>query len=275
MKKITFSLIFVTCLSSTVFAQISPPGLGRVQAASWFVIALRQGLDSANKKQSVTYLGIGRTSEPTGDGNPFKKQAIFVLNQEFYNHYSKNWQYSYALSYRRQNQYEDIPPYDKASPSIEQEFRVYGRYSYLLSSPRFKWVNTLRQEFRKFFDPNFNKVEENFQLRTRFKTQLTANVDEKKVHRIISSAEALFSVSKDNFPEKSWGKFGYREARFCLYYSVAPTKGPFVFDVGYMNDLLGKGSSIHDAHYIALDIIWENPFGKIKLKKNPANDQLD
>ena len=59
------------------------------------------------KKESMTYIGIGRKSNPEGNSNPFHKQAILVINQEFYNNYVENWQYSYAISYRYQNNYED------------------------------------------------------------------------------------------------------------------------------------------------------------------------
>ncbi|HYK76803.1 MAG TPA: hypothetical protein VEV16_07490 [Daejeonella sp.] len=275
MKKSVGILFFCCMLGNIALAQISPPGLGKVQAASWFALALRQDLDTLHKKQSVTYIGLGRISDPSGDGNPFKKQAMFVLNEELYNHYRPNWQYSYALSYRRQNLYEDTPPFAASHPNVEQEFRIYGRYAYITGSSKLKWTTTLRQEFRKFFDPAFKKTDENFQFRTRLKTQLAVNLDQKNIHKLTGSAEALFSISRDNFPEKTWTGFSYRESRFCLYYTLSPQKIPLVFDLGYMNNLLGKGHSTNDAHYLALDIIWENPFGKIKPKKVKVSNPVD
>lgn len=264
-----FKIIFLAAIGlilipGLTIAQLSPPGLGKAKTASWFAFGLKQTLDSAKKKESMTYIGIGRKSNPEGNANPFHKQAIIVFNQEFYNNYVENWQYSYAISYRNQNNYEDSPPYNASDPSHEQEFRIYGRYSYITGNNRLKWKNTFRQEFRKFFTPQFTKAEENFQLRTRLKTQLSVSLGESKIHQIIGSAEALFAVSKDNFPEKKWTRFAYKESRLGAYYSISPSGIPFTFDIGYMNNILRKNSNVS---YISIDVVWENPFGDKKNKK--------
>lgn len=184
------------------------------------------------------------------------------MNQEFYNHYAERWQYSYALSYRREQVYEAQPPYGEATPSAEQEFRVYGRYSYILPGRRLKFTNTLRQEFRKFFTPDFGAAEENFQLRTRYKTQLAVSLDAGGVHKIIGTAEALFAISRLHEPQPAWTAFAYKESRFNLYYSLSPKSIPFTFDLGYMNNLIGTGHNTVDVPYLALDVVWERPFGK-------------
>src|SRR5689334_13059308 len=80
-------------------AQISPPGMGETNTASWFAFGVRQSLDSSEKIQSFTYIGLGRISGPTSY-NPLKYQEIFVINQEFYHRFHKHWHYSLALSYR-------------------------------------------------------------------------------------------------------------------------------------------------------------------------------
>ncbi|MDB5274003.1 MAG: hypothetical protein JWO58_2370 [Chitinophagaceae bacterium] len=258
-------ILFVGVLSyHSVFAQISPPGLGNANTASWFAIGIRQRLDSANHKQMVTYIGTGRISDPD-NYDPFKKAAILVLNKEFYNLFHKNWQYSVALSYRRQNEYAEDAPYEKQSTGYKQEFRLYGRYSYILRNKKLKWVNTFRQEFRKFDTDKFKDWDETYQLRSRFRTQLTWNIDKRKIHSLVTSAEVLFSISKEL--NNGWSDFDYRESRFCLYYSFAPSQSPLVFNVGYMNNLLGKYGALTDAHYMALDIIWNDPFGSLKRKK--------
>jgi len=243
-------------------AQISPPGLGEANAASWFAFGVRQSLDSANKIQSVSYVGIGRTSNPV-TSNPFQRQAIFVLNQEFYHKFHKHWHYSLALSYRNQNEYMETTPYESASPPTKQEFRIYGRYMYEFKVRNFKFVATYRQEFRSFFDPDFKQEDERYQLRSRFRIQATMTLDQNKAHRIIASAEALFSSTETTTPENHWTTFGYKEARFCLYYSFDPKNSSLTYSLGYMNNLIGQ-SDVISVSYLAADVIWENPFKPFK-----------
>lgn len=246
-----FSIGILSCT-----AQISPPGLGTTQTAFWSAVGVKQKLDTRNS--SVTYIGIGRISDPEGDADPFKKQAILVLNEEIYHKINSNWQYSYALSYRRQDQYEHERPYRAETPSIQQEFRSYGRISYTAAVGEVKVKSTLRQEVKKFYTPDFGEVEDGLQLRSRFKTQATVALDGDHENSLLGSAEALFSISDDNM--QGWGDYEYKESRFCLYYSYTPHTIPVVFDVGYMNDLAGHGHHLKDSNYLAVDIILENVF---------------
>jgi Protein of unknown function (DUF2490) len=257
MQLFKFTLAACTlCLPFSSHAQLSPPGLGATQTAFWSALGVRQKLDANNT--SLTYFGLGRISDPDGDDNPLKKQSIIVLNEELYHKINKNWAYSYALSYRRQNEYASERPYQPETPLTQQEFRTYGRVSYASMIGRLKWKNTIRQEIRKFFTPGFNDSENGLQLRTRLKSQLTVPVGADTQNSVIVSAEALFNISND--PETGWGKFGYKESRFCLYYSYKPNMLPVTIDLGYMNNLIGYGTALKDASYIALDIVLENPF---------------
>lgn len=238
-------------------AQLSPPGLGTTKTAFWSAIGVSQKLDAKNS--SMTYIGLGRISDPEGDSNPIKKQSILVLNQEFYHKFARKWQYSYALSYRRQDKYESEAPYELKSPAIQQEFRLYGRLTYTTKFGTVKWKNTVRQEARKFFTPDFEEVHNGIQLRTRFKTQANVPLDNDSGNSLIGSAEALFAVNDDS--HTGWDTFGYKESRFCLYYQHAMHSAPITFDIGYMNDLMGgHGQHLKDANYLAVDIIFENIF---------------
>ena len=262
-----FLFLFLTGLSmlnvGRSYAQISPPGLGEANTASWFAFGVRQSLDSASKIQSFTYVGLGRTSNPITN-NPVQQQAIFVLNQEFYHRFHKHWHYSLALSYRNQNEYEAAAPYEAASPAHQQEIRVYGRYMYQLKVRNFKFVATYRQEFRSFFEPDFTQVDTRYQLRSRFRLQASLTLDENKVHRISASVEALFSSSQSTDPENHWSTFAYKETRLCFYYSIDPKNSSLIYNIGYMNDLLGRGTDLKSVSYIAFDVIWENPFKPFK-----------
>lgn len=250
-------------------AQISPPGLGNTKIAGWAAIGLRQSLDSAAHKQLVTYFGVGRKSNPD-NYDPYQKAAILVLNAEFYHQFHPRWQYSAALSYRRQNQYAGTAPFLELNPGIQQEFRLYGRFSNIIKTKRLKWVNTFRQEFRKYYTPDFQEPDEILQFRSRLRSQLTINLDRAQVHRLVGSAEALFSISKENQTQHPWTAWGYRESRLCLYYSFAPLKSSFVFNLGYMDNVLGT-SSLKHVHYLALDVIWENPLQSLRhIRKKTA-----
>lgn len=261
-KKLFAGLFLLGFIGSTLQAQISPPGLGDVNTAFWGAFGVKRQLDSLGKKQALSYIAIGRKSSPD-DHNLFSKQAIIVLNHEVYHSFAPHQQYSYAISYRRQPQYESTAPYDKEN--TEQEFRIYGRYAYTFDlGKKWKFKNTVRQEFRKFFDADFHEVEEDFQFRTRIKSQLTYNLSPKNNQKLALSAEALFSISHLNEPDPQWGSFGYREMRIAAYYMFTIPNSPFTVDVGYMDDLIRDSRSIHHGgvHYLAADLIWNIPYRK-------------
>lgn len=261
LNNILSSLLFTLLSLQAAFAQISPPGLGEAKTASWFAVGMRQDLNSNKSWQSMTYVGLGRKSNPTNE-NPTFKPAILVLNQEFYHPFSKSWQTSFALSYRRQHEYEEESSYLPANPAIQQEFRLYGRMSKSFHVQRFSVTPTFRQEIRRFYRPDFKNSDEPLQLRSRFRVQVSTNLDQKKKHKVMVSSEQLFTTSQTNHTP-TWSKFAYKESRFMLYYSYSPVSLPVTLDIGYMNNLIGKGNP-NSVHYIAFDIIVKNPFGMKK-----------
>lgn len=260
--KIIIGIFLLGLINNLLHAQISPPGLGNANTAFWSAFGVKRQLDSLGKKQSLSYIALGRKSSPD-NYNPVSKQAIVVLNHEIYHSFAPNQQYTYAVSYRRQPKYENSAPYEKEA--TEQEFRIYGRYAHTFSlGKRWKLKNTVRQEFRKFFDDDFRKTEENFQLRTRVKSQLTYNLSKKNNQKLALSAEGLFSASYLNEPEQKWTPFGYREMRIGAYYMFSIPHSPFNADIGYVNDLIRGSRSIRKGgvHYLALNLIWNLPFRK-------------
>lgn len=259
-EKIMIAVFLLIFIGGTVKAQISPPGLGDAHSALWSAFGVRRQLDSSGKKQALSYIALGRKSSPE-NYNLVEKQAIIVLNHEIYYSFVPNQQYSYAVSYRRQPKYESVSPYEKED--TEQEFRIYGRYAYTFNlGKRWKLKNTFRQEFRKFFDADFRQAEENFQLRTRIKSQLTYSLSKKNNQKLALSAEGLFSTSYLNEPDHRWTRFGYKEMRIGAYYMFSIPHSPFTVDIGYVNDLIRESKSIKKGgvHYLAADIIWNLPF---------------
>lgn len=274
-----YESLFIIVLALVLFtnksiSQISPPGLGKTNIGSWIAVGIRQELDTIEGKgwQSMTYVGLGRKSNPD-NYNPFYKAGIFIANQEFHHQFHKTWQYSIALSYRRQDIYLDKPPYEYDSPNLQQEFRVYGRLSYIFRTSRIKIVPTFRQEFRKYFTPDFKNASDNFQFRSRIRIQLSANLDNKKKHRLVLSSEQLFSIGMKS-KQNQWTDFNYRESRFSFYYSYSPKTSPFIFNIGYMNNLVGN-QKVYTAHYLAFDIILENPFKLQQRSKDSIKENYE
>lgn len=267
MKRLKILLTFLI-FSHIVLGQITPPGTGKANTANWLALGLRQELDTVpgNEWQSMTYVGFGQKSNPDNN-NPFYKPAIFILNQEFYHRFHKAWQYSVALSYRRQDEYLDISPYKHATPKIEQEFRAYGRFSYLLKSSRIEFIPTFRQDLRKFYAPDFDKTSEDFQFRSRFRLQFVFHLNKNKTQKLVANSEQLFSISKMTTANQ-WTNFGYRESRFSFYYSLSPKALPLTLNIGYMNNLVGS-KTVFDVHHFAFDIIVKNPINLVQGTKRP------
>lgn len=253
----TFLIILLgILLNSKCLAQISPPGLGKANTASWFAIGLKQNLNKKDNITSTTYFGLGRISNPD-NYNLFYKQALYVINEEIAHKFKKNWKYSLALSYRWQNKYQTTPPYGLDVPKAQQELRFYSRFSYLNSFRKLEYSFSYRPEIRFFFNPDFTTATKNTQFRSRLRGKVAFNLNSLHTHKIITTTELLFSTTHKN----RWSKFEYQEVRFCLYYSVSFPKQKIELNIGYMNDLTGK-SFLTDVNYLAFDIIIKNPFEK-------------
>lgn len=249
--------VLLSCMGSA-FAQSSPPGFSGAHTASWLALGYEQALDSLHSQQWVGYVGLGRKSDPD-DYNPMHRSAIVVVNQEYSNRFHRHWQYSAALSYRVQEEYSSSPPYDHAEPESRNELRLYGRYAYIGGGSRFKFAATLRQELRRFYTPAFTPWHDDIELRTRFRMQGTWMLDQHGQSKVVASAEPLFSSRHTVAASDHWSPLRYAESRFCLFFATHPTHLPIEVSVGYMDDLLGHGTP-HEVHYVAMSVLWEDPF---------------
>lgn len=256
MKNI-LAILLLFCFSFNTKAQISPPGLGKGKLAVWGAVGINQNI--AKNWQSNSYLGLGRISTQN-DNNPLKHQAIVVINQEFYHQFHKNWETSIAASYRIQDDYSNQFPFNHLKPPYHQEIRLYSRLSYKFNIERFKITPTIRQEFRKYYDPRFHHTSEDFQFRTRFRVQFSVSLDKETKHRIAINSEQIMGISKLYAPN-SWTNFAYKKSRFSIYYTYAPLKTPIKISIGYMNNLIGT-KKISSVSYVGVDIIFNNIFGR-------------
>lgn len=275
MKNFFLICCFIVNLNAkTCFSQISSPGLGNSTRAGWFALGVRQELDTIKGKgwQSMSYVGVGRSSG-RDNNSPLYKRTLFVVNQEFYHQFHTHWQHSIALSYRKQNEYSDPSENTRNNSTIQNEFRLYGRFSYIFKTNKIKLQPTIRQEFRQFSTSHLKNPDEDLQFRTRLRLQLTINLDSRKTHRLIISSEQIFSLGRIA-KTKNWKNYNYQESRFSIYYSLSPKTSAFIFSIGYMNNIVGQ-KSLYDSHYIAFDIVIENPF-KLRLRsKESINDNFE
>lgn len=257
-KRYFASLLFLL-MAPLGTAQIVPPGLGEIGSSSWMAVAIDQNINRTEETgwKSTTYFGVGRVSGKEND-LPFEKPGIFVLNQEFYNRFKPNWEYSLALSLRNQRLYTKEAPFEPADPSSKNEIRIYSRFSYLHKLGSLTLTPTLRQEVIKYFTPDFKDFSESWRLRTRLRLKLGIPLTADNSHRILLYSEQLFSLSR-HLKTDRWSRFSYKDSRFSGYYSLSPRQLPLTFNLGYMLNLMGKKPAT-TGHYFALDVIWKNPF---------------
>lgn len=253
-------VLTMSVLSINLSAQVVPPALGDIPASSWMAFGIKQKLNPDKKLGwlSDTYFGTGRISNK-GDFNPFQKHGIFILNQEFYHQFHKDWEYSLALSYRNQRRYEKEAPYELADPKYRQEFRFYTRFSYKFKYRQFEWTPTVRNELMKYTNPDWSNFAENIRYRLRLRMKFSYALDAAKQHKLSLYSEQLFYTSWMN--DGSRRKFNYSDSRFSFFYSYTFKDVPLTLDIGYMNNLMGIQKA-KSGHYFAFDIIWKDPFRK-------------
>jgi hypothetical protein len=249
-------------LQSSAEAQITPPGLGDAQTATWAALGLKQSLDASERRQYASYVGFGATSEHA-PFDPSEHPNIFVFNHELFDHFRPHFQYSLGLSYRRQDSFERKG--EALREKHVQEARMYGRFSFVLDHRRLKLVSTFRPELRGFVGLDFGPAQEPAQVRLRFKTQLAVRLDASGEHRVLAAAEALAATSRERRQRARWSALSYRESRFSLFYSVRASR-QLTVDLGYMNDLLNHDAPLTSVHYVALDLIWIDPFRRRPIR---------
>ncbi|WP_461531955.1 DUF2490 domain-containing protein [Sinomicrobium sp.] len=251
MKFTLYTALFCLLVSS-VHAQIIPPGLGRtVDTSSWLAVGIKQDLNAEKGIVSTTYAGLGSVNG-YDDDNPFGRAMIYVINQEIEHHFAERWKYSGAISYRWQNQFYDVSPYDH-----RQEIRLSGRYAYLVPGTFTNFAFTFRPELRLFYTPEFDPYKNKAQFRTRFAAKMTVNLSADKSKKLVTTADFLFATNK----EEKWGVWEYSESRFSVYYSHGLPQRDITFNLGYMSNPMGKDFD-HVGHYFGFDMIVKNPFGK-------------
>lgn len=240
-------LLLIACASAN--AQITPPGLGENENANlWMAVGLEKKLGSPGKISSLSYVGIGRESS-RADYNILKRQGIIVLNEELGWKFHKRWKLAQGISYRRQNEYKDTPPYESERPGYKNELRLYSKLTHYHDLGNVVLAFTARQEFRCFYTAGINAQKDAFELRTRLKAQSIISVNKGHTRFVTLGVEPLFSSSK--LEGGGMQPIQYDETRFSGFYSFMPSPH-LVFSIGYMNDLVHR-----DIHYLSLDVVFK------------------
>ncbi|MNJ86303.1 hypothetical protein D3C87_37950 [compost metagenome] len=251
-------LLLVLFFSSFSFGQLTPPGLGsNSKLNSWFALGLDQQLDSAGRFSSMTYFGIAGQST-VDNVNIFDRLGILVFNQEMKFKFRPIWNVSLAASYRHQNEFQKTYPYLAAEDRFKQEFRIYSR---ITKNWKKKWIPSIafRQEYRRFYDPEFREWEVSSAFRSRLKFQSEfALISSEKLTAIVGT-EFLFSTE---FQEdtQSWQHFQYGETRLSAIFSYHTNNNRISYNLGYMNDLLHVPAGNKSVHYISASIVFKNIF---------------
>lgn len=250
------TLLLIFSFSSS-FAQLTPPGLGaNSKINGWFAVGLNQKLDSAGKFTSMSYFGIDGQSA-MNRYNVFDRLGIFVLNEEVKYRMKNNWSTSLALSYRQQNVFEDNSAFPELS-NFKREFRVYGRFGKSWNSS-WKPSVTLRQEWRKFYTPEFENWKISSAFRTRLKFQSEINLVESKRLKAIFGLEFLFTTEYLE-SQKEWEHFSYSESRLSAFLSYTSKSKLVTYNLGMMDDILETNHHIREIPYLSFALVFNNIF---------------
>lgn len=263
-KAILFFSVVVSLQHS--FAQISPPGVDGAKVVGWGAIGINQQL---SKRWSVTlYTGGSRQSDPD-NLNPVRKASIFVVNQESLYSVNSSWQLAFCTSVRIQDLYTDEKPYDLEDPGIRNELRYYLRLFHKRQGRKIQWVYSFRPEFRTFYTHDWEQWSTPLEIRLRLKGQGNIPLNKSKSNQLILANEILSAI--DHYQHKTeahdeWSSYHFTEDRFTNYFRHSFSKPSIIVDAGFMHQFLidKRNNDVHYTLYLAVDLLIQNPFGKLK-----------
>lgn len=227
-------------------AQISPPGLDDTRAVVWGAVGLTQNLGA--KWQSMVYLGASRESNPT-NYSFLSKPAISVIDFSQLYRFNDHWSLSGAVSYRKQNRYNDDPPYEAKNPGIRDERRYYMRLYYRHKIGRIALTYSFRPEFRTYHPSAIL-----YEYRFRLKAQAAISLNKTASSQFIIGDEIL-TVAEPRFAD-----YHYTENRATTYFRHTFKRPRLIADAGLMYQLIDKELITH----LAFDLIFIDPFGSKK-----------
>jgi len=258
--RLFFILPFLPLFTSTVKAQLSPPGLDGAKLVSWAAIGVNQKI--SNRWSTTVYVGGSSQSDPD-NLSTLKKPAIFVLNQETLFQFTPNWQLALCTSLRYQFQYEDDAPYSKEDPPWKREIRYYLRMFYRYQNGPVAWSHSFRPEYRTFFEPNGKPWSSPEQFRFRLKSQANISINNAKTNFIVVANEVLAATAENSTGQ--WSSLQFTEDRLSTFFRHAVAKPSLFIDLGLMHQFwLDKNQQMQYTTYLSVDFLFQNPLTKIK-----------
>jgi len=261
-------MLFILAGAACSRAQISPPGLDGARVVTWGALGFNQKLSS---RWSVTgYVGGSRQSDPDSY-NTMKKGGILVIDQATMYAFNPTWQLAFCTSFRSQGVYEEEQPYEKQDPGVRDELRYYLRLYYKRQTGRVAWTYSFRPEYRTFYTTNWERWSTPLELRFRLKAQAAIALNASKSNQVILANEILTAVDEYETVTDThgrWSAYHFTEDRFTNYFRHTFKKPAVVLDAGLMHQVWkDKENNAHYTMYLALDLLFQNPFGVFKEKK--------
>ncbi|MDQ2770468.1 MAG: DUF2490 domain-containing protein [Bacteroidota bacterium] len=190
---------------------------------------------------SVTDIGFGRHSDPTGDLNPVKRQGLFVVTQDFIYRISPHWRTAVSFGYWRRNSYQEEAPYEASQPNTyRNELRPFQKLYYDVQFGKILFTNTLRADYRFYFTPGFSRWPTPFELRAREMVNAKIPLDPTHRHWIILNDEVLtaaddYSAGTAEKMGHQWSPYKLTENRASVYYRHSFPEHKLDCDIGIMH----------------------------------------
>ncbi|GAB3579863.1 hypothetical protein GCM10027345_20520 [Hymenobacter daeguensis] len=219
-------------------AQIGAEAQGG-KLTSWVAFGFDKEL--SERWTSVTDVGFGRHSDPTGDLNPVKRQGLLVLTQDFIYRLSPHWRTAVSAGYWRRNAYSEEAPYDASQPNrYRNELRPFQKLYYDTKFGKVLFTNTLRADYRFYFTPDFGRWPTPFEFRARDMVSAAIPLDEAHRHWLIVSDEVLtasddYSAGTAEKMGHHWSPYKLTENRASLYYRRSFSEHKLNWDIGIMH----------------------------------------
>ena len=222
---------------SRAAAQIGAEAQGG-KLTSWVAFGFDKALSA--RWASVTDVGFGRHSDPTGDLNPVKRQGLFVLTQDFICRLSPHWRTAVSVGYWRRNSYREDVPYDASLPNeYRNELRPFQKLYYDTKFGKVLFTNVLRADYRFYFTPDFGRWPTPFEFRAREMVTAKIPLDQTHHHWIILSDEVLtasddYSAGTAEKMGHQWSTYKLTENRASIYYRRSFPEHKLDWDIGIM-----------------------------------------
>lgn len=247
-------------------AQLTPPGLDGAKDAGWVAAGFSQAL---SKRWSTTIYAGTSTQSTLSNYAFWQRPAISVLNQELAYQFAQRWQIVLGGSFRFQDLYEETPPYKPEHPPVRDEIRAYTRLFFRhAQGSKLNWAHSFRPEYRLFYTPDWQAWANPFQIRLRWKSQLSYPLNSTNTTQFIAANEVLTTLDRiRNVSSQSlqWSPYRLSEDRLSMFVRRVLKKPAINVDFGLMHQFWWDATSqkVRYTTYFSVDFLFRNPLKKM------------